>query len=143
MTGSIKTRPSKTKMFHLRIYPHYLLYHIPLPKSQKEFFSTQKLLRILKLLRVFIERDIFRFESDRVVFRFSIERILLIGSSVIAPLWCLSSESVVIDFSLGSSVLFFRHATISLSNRATTFFLSKTDSLFYFVILKKKFVLNN
>ena len=61
-------------------------------------------------------RVLFRFHSDRVLLRFLTDRVLLrvlsdrflFASSVIG----FSSESPVIDSSLGSSVLFFRHATI-------------------------------
>ena len=71
-------------------------------------------------------RVLFRFHSDRVLLRFLSDRVLLrilsdrflFESSVKGS----SSESPVIDSSLGSLVLFFRHAAIFLSKRATTFF---------------------
>ena len=77
---------------------------MPLSKSKKEFFVTQKSLWVLKLLKALIDRVVFRFLSDRVLLQ------VLFQSSVIG---C-SSGSSVIDSSLGSSVLFFQYAAIFL-----------------------------
>ena len=90
--------------FHTKIYPYYPLCHMPLSKSKKEFFVTQKSLWVLKLLKALIDRVVFRFLSDRVLLQ------VLFQSSVIG---C-SSGSSVIDSSLGSSVLFFQYAAIFL-----------------------------
>ena len=60
------------------------------------------------LLRFFSDRILFRVLGDRVLFESSV-----IGSS---------SGSAVRDSSIGSSMLFFRHVAIFLSNRATIFF---------------------
>ena len=104
-------KQSQYQNFHSKIYFYDLLYHIPLPKSQKEFFAKQKSLRVLKHGRV-IDRVLFRFYSDRVLFlsdgvllRVLSDRVLF-ESSVIGS----SSGFSVIDSSLGPSVLFFWHA---------------------------------
>ena len=76
-------------------------------KAKKSFFVTQKSLRVLKFLRVFSDRVLFRFLIDGILFRVLSDRVffeyLVLESS---------SGSAVIDFSLESSVLFFRHAAI-------------------------------
>ena len=110
--------------------PHHPLCHILLPKSQKEFFTAQKTLRIMKLLRVLSDRVILRVLSDRflfcflsdwVSFRFLSDGILLMvlsdrvlfKSSVIGS----SKGSSEIDSFPGLAVLFFRYAS--------TFFIKK------------------
>ena len=74
------------------------MYHYQ--KAKKSFFLAQKLLKILKLLRIFIYSFIFRFHSDRALFRFFIDRILfrVLSDRVF-------SESLVIGSSSGSAVL--------------------------------------
>ena len=79
---------------------------MPLSKSKKEFFVTQKSLWVLKLLKVIIDRVVFRFLSDRILLP------VLFQSSVIG---CSSGFSVI-DSSLGSSVLFFQHPAIFYKN---------------------------
>ena len=98
------------------------LSYIPLPK-RVNLFITQKPLRVLKLLWIFIDSVVYRFHGDSVLFRFFIDRIIFrvlsdrvfFESSAIES----SSGSAAIDSSLGSSMLFF----IFLSNRATIFFI--------------------
>ena len=116
---------------------HSIIYHYQ--KAKKSWFATQKSLTALKLLRIFIN-VVFRFHSDRVLFRFLIDRILsrihsdrvLFKSLVIGS----SSGCAVIEPPLGSSVLFIRHVTIFLSNLATVF-LSKSDLCFTLIRLSK------
>ena len=110
MNGNKKMRTFKTKMFSWKIFPiaHSIIYHYQ--KAKKSFFEAQKSLRVLKLQRIFIDRVVFRFHSDRALFRFLIDMILFrvlsdrvfIDYSVLGS----SSGSVVIDSSLGLSVLF-------------------------------------
>ena len=90
----MKTRYFKIKFSNKNSSPSY---HIPLPKSQKEFLAAQKSLRILKLLRILINRVLFKFFSDRVLFRVLSDRLLF--------------ESSVMGSSSGSSVtiLLFGH----------------------------------
>ena len=90
----MKTRLFKIKFSNKNSFPSY---HIPLLKSQKEFLAAQKSLRILKLLRVLINRALFQFFSDRVLFRVLSDRLLF--------------ESSVMGSSSGSSVtiLLFGH----------------------------------
>ena len=58
----------------MEVYPHHPIYHIPLPKSKKEFFAMQKSLWVLKVL---MNRVVFRFFNDRVLFRFLSDKVLL------------------------------------------------------------------
>ena len=73
--------------------------------------TKKKLLRVLKLLRVFIEM-VLRFHSDSVLFRFLSDRVLLrvLRDKVLfaSPVIGSSSRSSVTDSSLGSSVFFSR-----------------------------------
>ena len=98
----------------MKINPHPPIYHIPIPKSEKDFFAVQKSLRVLKLLRAPIDKVLFRLLSDRVPLRVLSDRV--------------SFESSVIDSSLGSSVLVFGHTAFSLSRR---------DALFCIIFSKK------
>ena len=140
----MKTRPSKTKDFSLKFYPHHSLYYKPLPKSQKGLIynvnlgswstcgSSGVIFRCLwsvyrcpsgnVLSRFFIDRILFKVLSDRVLYE----------SSVIE---C-SSGSTVVDSFLGSSMLFLHHVAIFLSNCAPIF-LSKKIFLFYFHYILK------
>ena len=83
VTGSMDIRPSKTKVFIWKFITitHSIIYHNR--KAKKSFFAAQKSLRVLKLLRIFIDRLFLRFHS-------------YIGSSLAFSL---------IGFSLGSSVI--------------------------------------
>ena len=126
----MKTNPSKTKNFIMNVYPHHPFYQISILKRKNESFATQKSLRVLKLLRVLLG-FFFRFHNARVLFMFLSDRVLLI-SSVIGS----SSGSSVIDPSLGSSVLFFQHATIFFQNMLLVF-LFKKDVLFYIIFSKR------
>ena len=112
--------------FHLEIYPHHPLYHIPLPKSQKRVLCPEKVIESPESPEgLYIDRVVFRFHSNRVFFRFFIDRIIFrvlsgrvfFKSSVID----FSLVFAVIDSYLGSSVLFFRHVAIFSSNHGTTF----------------------
>ena len=80
-------------------------------------------LRVLKLLRIFIDKLVFRFHSAMVLFRLLIDRTLF---SVLSD-WVFFIVAVI-DLFLGLSMLFFCHVVVFLSNRI---FLSKTDFLFY------------
>ena len=130
-------RGAPKQNFDLKIYPHHPLYHIPLPKSQKRVFCTEKVIKSSEAPEgLYMDRVVFSFHSNRVFFRFIIDRILFrvlsgrvfFKSSVIG----FSSVFAVIDFHLGSSVLFFRYVAIFASNHGTTF-LSKTYVLFYII----------
>ena len=66
--------------FHMKSYTHHPLYDIRLPKSQTEFFVAQKSLRFLKLLRVLIDRVVFRDLIDRILSRVLIDRVLFESS---------------------------------------------------------------
>ena len=95
---------------------------------------AQKLLRVLKLLRIFNDSVVFRFHSDNVLFRFLIDRILFrvlsgevyfesseIGSS--------SLGSIVIDSSLhqcsfSAMSLFFDQIVLLLFIKNRCFFVS-------------------
>ena len=122
----MKTRPLKTKSFIWMFIP--ILYH-RMTKKKKRVFCDAKVIEGPKApkgpLRVF-----FRFHSDMVLLILS-DRVLF-EFSVIG----FSSESSVIDSSLGSSVLFFRHAHIFYRN-VLLLFLLKTDVLFYFIFSKR------
>ena len=107
----------RDQTFHIKIYFHHPLHHIPLLKGQKGFFFTAyQPLRVLKLLRVLINRVFLRFPIDRSLYMFLSDRVLLRvfsdrelqESSVIGS----SSRPSVIDYSLGSLVLFFWYAAI-------------------------------
>ena len=140
-----KTRPSKTNIFLRKFISitHSTIYHYQ--KTRKSFFGAQRSLRVLKLLRLYIDRVVFSFHSDRVLFRFLTDSIpfrvfsdrVFFESSVIG-----SSSGSAVASSLESSVLFFRHAAIFLSNRATTFFIKNRCFVLHY-ILKKKFEFNN
>ena len=93
-------------------------------KKPKRVTLRRKMsLRVLKLLRIFIDKLVFRFHSDMVLFRFLIDRTLF---SVLCD-WVFFIVAVI-DLFLGLSMLFFCHVVDFLSNRI---FLSKTDFLFY------------
>ena len=124
----------------MKIYPYNPLYHISLPKNQKEFFASKKSLSVLKLLRVFIDGFVFRFHSDRALFRFLIDRILFrvlrvrvfFKSSAKGS----SSRSIVTDYFLGSSALFFRHAAICFFK--SCYYLFSRKKMFYFALYSQK-----
>ena len=91
-------------------------------------------MRILKLLCIFIDRVLYRFDSDSVCFRFFIDRNLF----RVLRTW--SSESSVGESSSGSAVtLFLGHQCFFppcryfcfLFIKSCYYFLSKTDVLFY------------
>ena len=94
---------------YLKSYSHFPPYHIPSPKSQKEFFFEQNSLRFLKLLRGQIDRIIFRILCDGVLFSFSSSRSSLmstvIGSSFGSTVIGSSFGSTVIGSSFGSTVI--------------------------------------
>ena len=66
-------------------------------------------------LRFLSDRILLKVLSDRAVLRVIIERVLFES-----PLICFYSGSSVIDSSLGSTVLFFRHAAIFYQNMLLT-----------------------
>ena len=68
--------------------------------KKPKILVEQKLLKVLKFLRIFIDSIVFRFHSDRTLFRFFIDRILfrVLSDRVF-------SESSVIGCSSGSTVL--------------------------------------
>ena len=128
MTGSIKVRPSKTKRLMSMFKPinHCIIHHYQ--KEKKSFLRRKKASEgPLRLL--------FRFHSDRVFFRFFSDRVHLrvLSDRVLF-------ESSVIDSSLGSSVLFFRHVAIFLSKLATTFLIKNRSPVLHY-IFKKIFAL--
>ena len=115
----------------MKIYPYHPLYHMLYQKAKKSFFVTQKSLRVLKFLRVFSDRVLFRFLIDGILFRVLSDRVffeyLVLESS---------SGFAVIDSSLESSVLFFRHAAIFfLSNHATILLIK---NMFCFILYSPK-----
>ena len=85
------------QMFHMKVYSHHPLYHIPLPKRKKRVFCDAKVTQGPQApespFRVLV-----RFHSDGILLMVLSDKILF--------------ESSVIDSSLGSSVLFFRHTAI-------------------------------
>ena len=85
---------------YLKSYSYFPPYHIPSPKSQKEFFFEQNSLRFLKLLRGQIDRIIFRILCDGVLFSFSSSR-----SSLMSTVIGSSFGSTVIGSSFGSTVI--------------------------------------
>ena len=110
----------------MKVYPHHLLFYMPLPKIQKEFLAAQYSLRILKILRVLVDSALLRFYSDGVPFRFYSDRVLfwflskrfIFESSVIGS----SSKFSIIDSSLGSSVDIFRHTSIICATACFTLY---------------------
>ena len=70
----MKTRPSKTKIFIWNFIPITLSFIYHPQKAKKSLFATQKSLRVLNLLRFFIDRAVFRIHSDKVLFMFFIEK---------------------------------------------------------------------
>ena len=110
---------------HMKFYPHHQLYHIPLPEDRKLWFGAQKSLRVLKLLRVLIDRVLFRLFSDRFPFRVLSDRVVF--------------KSSVIGFSSGFSVISWVISALFLACRylfikSCCYFLSlKTDDLFYII----------
>ena len=93
--------------------------------KKPKIFVAQKSLKVLKLLRIFIDSVVFRFHSDRTFYRFFIDRTLfrVLSNRVF-------SNSSVMRSSSGSAVLLghqWSFSTMSLffvlSNRAATFFI--------------------
>ena len=138
LAGSMKTRLSKIKIY-MKVYPHHLLFYVPLPKIQKEFLAAQYSLRILKILKVLVDSALLRFYNDSAPFRFYSDRVMfwflsnrfIFESSVIGS----SSKFSIIDSSPGSSVDIFRHTSI---RRATACF-----TLYSTLYFQKKLTLNN
>ena len=105
--------------------------------EKPKIFVVQNTLKVLKLLRIFIDSVVFSFHSDSTFYRFFIDRILfrVLSNRVF-------SESSVIGSSSGSTVLLGHQCSFSamslffLSNRAAIF-LSKTDVLFYIIFSKR------
>ena len=105
--------------------------------KKPKIFVAQKSLKVLKLLRIFIDSVVFRFHSDRTFFRFFVDRILfrVLNDRVF-------SESSIIGSSSRSTVFLGHQCSFSamwlffLSNRAAIF-LSKTDVLFYIIFSKR------
>ena len=87
----LKMRPSKGKILIWKFFPatHSIMYYNK--KSQKEFFAAQKVLRVVKLLRILSDRAICRALSGSVLFRFLSD--------------CVFLDFSVIEFSLWSSVI--------------------------------------
>ena len=114
MTSSIKTRPSKTKCLIWMFIPitHSIIYYY---QKVKKVFCDANVIEDPEATECPL-RVLFRFHGDRVLVRFLKDKVLLrvlrdmilCESSVIGSY----SGSPVIDFFLGSSVLFFRHVTI-------------------------------
>ena len=159
---SIEARPSKNKIFKWKSIPstYPFIYHHQ--KAKTTFFATQKLLRVMRLLRVLLDRvpfkvfgegflfrvitkrSNFRVLSDSVLLGFSVIRFSL-GFSVVgfyldfsvvgSYLGSLMVVSSLIDSPLGSSVILFWCATF-LSKRATTLFYWKL--MFCFRLYFKK-----
>ena len=119
----MKTRPSKTQIFNWKFIPitHSIIYHYQ--KAKKSFLVAQKSLKVLKLLRIFIDSVVFRFHNDRTLFRFFIDRILfrVLSDSVF-------SESSVIGSSSGSAVLLGHQCSFSTMSQ---FFYQIVLLLFY------------
>ena len=115
----------------MKIYPNHPLYHMLLPKIQRELFAVQNSLRILKLLRVLIDSILFRFRSDKFLIRVLSDTVLFV-SSVSST----SSRPSVMDSSLGSSTLF-SDMTPLFNKTCHYFLLLKTDVLFYIEFLKR------
>ena len=103
-------------------------------KAKKSFFVAKKSMSVLKLLRVFIDGVAFRFYTDRVFFRI-LFRVLIFRVLFKCLVKSFSSGSAKINYSLGSSVVFFRYAAIFLSNRTTAFF---QKLVFYFTLYFQK-----
>ena len=103
-------------------------------KAKKSFFVAKKSMSVLKLLRVFTDGVAFRFYTDRVFFRI-LFRVLIFRVLFKCLVKSFSSGSAKINYSLGSSVVFFRHAAIFLSNRTTAFF---QKLVFYFTLYFQK-----
>ena len=101
-------------------------------KKPKEFFVAQKSLKVLKLLRIFIDSVVFRFHSDRTFYRFFIDGILfrVLSDRVF-------SDSSVMRSSSGSAVLWVINA---LFPSCRYFFFIK--SCCYFFIKNRCFVLH-
>ena len=103
---------------------------------------TQRSLKILNPdPRLFIARAVFMFHNDKVLFRFFNDKILfrVFSDRFFVKSWVIDSPSgsAVIDSSLGSWVLLFRHAAISFIKSCYYFFLIKLDVLFYIMFSKR------
>ena len=112
-------------------------------KKPKEFFVAQKSLKVLKLLRIFIDSVVFRFHSDRTFYRFFIDGILfrVLSDRVF-------SDSSVMRSSSGFAVLSGHQCSFSAMSLFFFFFfffyqivlllfLSKIDVLFYIKFSKR------
>ena len=134
----MKTRPSKTKIFIWKFIPITTL-SFTITKKPK-IFKAQKSLKVLKLLRIFIDSIVFRFHRNRIFFWFFIDMIFfrVLSDRVF-------SESSVIGSSSGSTALlgyqccFSAMSLFFLSNRAATFFIKNRCFVLHY-ILKTKFV---
>ena len=142
--GSVQVRPLsdwlheneafQDQNFSLKIYPHHPLYHMPLPKSQKESsrrskshwgsWSSWGSSLIALSLGFTVIRVLFRFLIDRILFRVLSDRVFFESSEIGSS----SLGHAVIDSSLhqcsfSAMSLFFYQIVLLL-------FLSKTDVLF-------------
>ena len=116
--------------FSLKIYPHHPLYHIRLPKSQKELICCTEVIEGLKSwsswgpslialsLGFTVIRVVFSFVIDRILFRVPRDRVFFVSSVVGSS----SLGSAVIDSSLHQRS-FFRHIA--------TFFIKPCYYFFY------------
>ena len=127
--------------FRIKVYLHHPFYY-----CQNEFFAEQKSLRVLKLLRVLNDK-VFWFHSDRILFRFLSDAVLLrvlsdrtlFESSVTGSF----SGSSVVESSLRSSVLFFRHGAVFLIETCYSFFYYSKQIFCLALYFQTKFLLNN
>ena len=107
-------------------------------KPKKEFFAAQKSWRVVNLLRVFIDRVVFRFHSDSVLLRFLIDSVLFGVLSDRGSLRVFSDRlffRVLSNrfFSWVIGTLFSVIPAIFLSKRATSF-LSKTYFVLHYIV---------
>ena len=136
----MKKIPSKSKILIWKFIPitHSIIYHHQ--KNRKSVFPVQKLMRVLKLVRVLSDKVFFRLLSDKTFLRFLSDRVLsrvlsdrvLFDSSVISS----SSGSSMIDSSCSSSVLFFRFVALFYKNVVLLF--RKKQQMFCFTLYFQK-----
>lgn len=121
-------------------------------KKPKRIFAAQKSLKVPKLSNslnerflssVLSDRVFFRFLSDWVFFRFLTDKILfrVFSDMVLFEFSMIDSSkgSLVIDSSLGLSVLFFRYASTFFMKRCYHFVIKNRCSVLHH-IFKKTFV---
>ena len=102
-------------------------------KKPKNVFYEGKVIEGPEAPGVVIDRFLFKFHSNKVLFRFLTYGSLLGSSLVIGS----SSGSLVTDSSLGSPVLFSWHAALFFSKCATTLFIKTRRSVLHYVCKKK------